>query len=106
MAAPAVVLGVLAGPALLVVPALWFLFRRRVHLLPWIAAGGMLLCGVLAALSPGSGPGTGTGAFGRPAQLLGAIAVASVLLTFGRRAGRTAVDDTPAGTAAAERVGA
>jgi arabinofuranan 3-O-arabinosyltransferase len=69
------VVGVLVAAALLLLP-------RRQPWLPWLAGGAFALAGIAAFLSPGQFPGSGSGAFGAPAQLCAMVAVIAVAVSL------------------------
>ncbi|MBV8161734.1 MAG: DUF3367 domain-containing protein, partial [Acidimicrobiia bacterium] len=69
------VVGVLAAAALLLLP-------RRQARLPAVAAVAFALAGVAVCLSPGRFPGSGSGAFGAPAQLFAVVAVVAVAVSL------------------------
>ncbi len=68
-----------AGPAALVVPVLVAAARRSSAGLSWLAAGCVGVATAVVALTPGSLPGSGRGAFGWQVQLCGAAALGCVL---------------------------
>ena len=75
-----VVLVVVAGPlALLAVPLLWAARRWGGGAMALVAFVAFVAGGVVVAWHPGALPGTGNGAFGGPAQVASAIALAAVL---------------------------
>ena len=71
------VLGVLVCTALLLVP-------RRPARLPAVAGVAFALAGIAVFLSPGRLPGSASGAFGAPAQLLAMVAVVAVAVSLVR----------------------
>lgn len=78
LVAAAVWIGGLAG--LLLCPLVLVVHRRAREHAPAIAMAGMVVAGVCVALSPGSNPVDGVGAFGWPGQLL---AVGALLVVAG-----------------------
>ena len=69
------VLGVLVCAALLLLP-------RPLARLPVIAGVAFALAGIAVFLSPGQLPGSGSGAFGAPAQLLAMMAVLALAVSL------------------------
>jgi arabinofuranan 3-O-arabinosyltransferase len=94
---------VIGGPIAVAVPALFFVGRWRQDLLPCIAAGAMVVAGVVSAINPGTGAHSGVGAFSPYAQMAAVVAVAAVLVPAGRlewfgrsrRHARPSTDDDP-----------
>lgn len=82
----AAVVFVIGGPVVLAVPVLVFVGSRRRSWLPWVAFAGMAVAGVVAAIHPGSGALSSSGAFSAPAQVCALIALAAVLvpIAYGR----------------------
>ena len=82
------------GPAVIAVPLLACLGRRRPRWLPPVAFGAMLLAGLLAA-SSGSPAAIGNGAFSGPAQACALVALTAALMPETARvaAGRAARDE-------------
>jgi arabinofuranan 3-O-arabinosyltransferase len=75
-----VLLALVAGPlALILLPLLAVALRWGPHVTSWIAGGAFLAAGVAVACSPGAEPATHLGAFGVPAQLGTAIALAALM---------------------------
>jgi arabinofuranan 3-O-arabinosyltransferase len=68
-----------AGPVALAVPAALAAARERSALLPRSAGVAYACAAGLVMLQPGRAPGSGAGAYGRPAQLLSGIAIAAML---------------------------
>jgi arabinofuranan 3-O-arabinosyltransferase len=78
--ATALVLILVSGPlALLAVPLLFMARRWGGLAMAMVAAGAFAVSGVLVAWHAGALPETGTGAFGRPAQIAAVIALAALL---------------------------
>jgi arabinofuranan 3-O-arabinosyltransferase len=69
------VLGVLACITL-------FLVARRQRWLAFVAGGAFAVAGIAVFLSPGQFPGSGSGAFGAPAQLCAMVAVIAVAVSL------------------------
>ena len=83
------------GPVALVVPAALVVLRRQAWA-PVLAATAFLAAGLVEALEPARGPGSGEGAFGWPAQLAALVAVGAVAASVlwpgtGERSGRPGV---------------
>jgi arabinofuranan 3-O-arabinosyltransferase len=76
----AVVLFVAGGPVVLAVPVLVLVGIRRPAWLPWVAFAAMTAAGVIAAVHPGSGALTHSGAFSDSAQVCALVALAAVLV--------------------------
>jgi len=76
----AVVIFAIGGPLVLAVPVLVLIGTRRPAWLPWVALVSMTAAGVIAAIHPGSGALSQTGAFSAPAQACAVIALLAVLV--------------------------
>ena len=79
-----------AGPVALVVPLLIVAARRRAGVLPWVAAAGMAVAGVVMLVTPDGSPRTGVGAFSGWSQAAGAVAFAATLAALAARPARRA----------------
>ncbi len=77
------VLAAVAGPlALTVVPLALVGYRWGSRALISVAGLSFVAAGVVVAASAGAAPGSGLGAFGPPAQVLAAVAIAAVLVSL------------------------
>lgn len=77
------VLAAVAGPlALTVVPLALVGYRWGSRALISVAGLSFMAAGVVVAASAGAAPGSGLGAFGTPAQVLAAVAIAAVLVSL------------------------
>jgi arabinofuranan 3-O-arabinosyltransferase len=75
---------VIGGPIAIAVPILFVVGRWRQDMLPWIAAGAMVVAGIVSAIRPGTGAQSGVGAFSSYAQIAAVVAVVAVLVPAGR----------------------
>ncbi|MBV9278646.1 MAG: hypothetical protein JOZ41_01050 [Chloroflexi bacterium] len=76
------------GGALGILICALLLMVRRSHL-PGVAGGAFAVAGIAVFLSPGRFPGSNSGAFGAPAQLLAMVAVVAVIVSLIRVRGET-----------------
>ncbi|OEJ41684.1 coagulation factor 5/8 type domain-containing protein [Streptomyces agglomeratus] len=84
LAAPALVLTVVAGPLVLLVPLLALVAHFRPKILPPSALLAMTAAGVAAALDAGAPASASEGTFGPAAQLLALTALTAALVTTAR----------------------
>jgi arabinofuranan 3-O-arabinosyltransferase len=89
---------VVGGPLVLVVPVLAFIRSRRPRWLPSIAFFGMAAAGVIAAINPGTGAISRSGAFSAPAQACAVVALAAVLVALAQSLSEGGSKREPSGT--------